>query len=126
MLRTAAKVFGIVFLVIGVLGFVPGITTDDHLLGIFHVNAAHNIIHLLSGAAALWASSTSTLASRRYFQIFGIVYALVALLGMFYGDEPLLGFIAHNGADVILHVLIAAASLWLGFGVRDKDAAPSA
>jgi hypothetical protein len=54
MVRTAAKLFGAVLVLVGILGFVPGITTDDgHLLGIFHVNAIHNIIHLASGAVAL-------------------------------------------------------------------------
>lgn len=121
MLRTAAKVFGYIFLAIGILGFIPGITTDHHLLGIFHVNATHNIIHLLSGAAALWAARTSTAASRLYFQVFGVVYALVTVLGFFYGDRPLLGFIAHNTADLLLHLVLAAAFLYLGFVARDDD-----
>ncbi len=120
MLKRAAVVFGIAFIAAGILGFVPGITTSDgYLLGIFHVNAAHNVIHLVSGAAALYAGMQSESLSRLYFQVFGVIYALVALLGLFYGREPLLGFIAHNPADVVLHLVIAAAALYLGFGYRE-------
>jgi hypothetical protein len=119
MLKTAAVVFGIVLLAIGVLGFVPGVTNNEMLLGIFHVNAAHNAVHLLSGAVALWAGYTSVAASRTYFRVFGVVYALVAVLGFAAGDEPLLGIISNNAADTWLHVLIAVVSLALGFLVKD-------
>jgi hypothetical protein len=122
MIRTAAKVFGIAFILVGILGFVPGITNDGHLLGIFHVNAAHNIIHLASGAAALAAAYSSLKASRLYFQVFGIVYGLVTILGIFSGDKDLLGIVAHNTADIFLHLAITAASLYFGFVAKDNDA----
>jgi len=116
MLKTAAIVFGVVFLAVGVLGFIPGITTADQmLLGIFHVNGLHNIVHLLTGAVALWAGMASAHASKLFFQVFGIVYALVALLGFIVGDGYLLGLVANNMADAWLHVVIAAAALYLGF-----------
>jgi len=116
MLMRYAKLFGWAFIGAGILGFIPGITTaDGHLLGIFHVNAAHNVVHLLSGGVALWAGFHSEQASRMYFRIFGVVYALVAVLGMFVGREPILGLIANNMADVVLHLAIAVAALWLGF-----------
>ena len=118
-LKNRAVVFGIVFLLIGILGFVPAATPDNHLLGIFHVNDVHNIIHLASGAAALICGMISGEASKRYFQIFGIVYALVAVVGFFNVDGPLLGYVAHNMADLILHIVIAAAALFLGFSNRE-------
>lgn len=123
MLKTAAVVFGVVFIVAGVLGFVPGVTTDNMLLGIFHVNAAHNVVHLLSGAVALWAGLTSVSNARLYFRVFGIVYAIVAMLGFYVGDDPVFGFIANNAAVTWLHVVIAVVALWLGFGVKDESAA---
>jgi len=122
MLKTAAVVFGIVLLAVGVLGFVPGVTTNEMLLGIFHVNAAHNVVHLLSGAVALWAGMTSVANARLYFRVFGIVYAIVAVLGFASGDEPILGLISSNSANTWLHVLIAAVSLVLGFAVKDASA----
>ena len=53
-----------------------------------------------------------------FFKVFGVVYGLVAILGFFAGDQPLLGMIAHNMADTWLHVAIAVVSLWLGFGTK--------
>jgi hypothetical protein len=49
MIKSAAILFGIVFLAVGILGFVPGVTTNEMLLGTFHVNAAHNVVHIASG-----------------------------------------------------------------------------
>ena len=115
MVKTMAVLFGIVFLAIGVLGFVPGVTTDHMLLGIFHVNVAHNVVHLLSGAVALFCGLSSVSASRMYFRIFGVIYGLVAVMGFMVGDGMLLGLISNNTADTWLHVGIAAVSLILGF-----------
>ena len=119
MTKSLAVLFGIVFLLIGGLGFVPGITTDHMLLGIFHVNAAHNVVHLLSGALALWAGMTSFRASKNYFRIFGVVYGLVAVLGFMVGDGLLLGLISNNMADTWLHVVISLVSLVVGFTAID-------
>ena len=115
MVKSAAVLFGIVFLLVGILGFVPAVTKDEMLLGIFHVNAAHNVVHLLSGAVALFAGMTSLGAARIYFRIFGLVYGLVAVMGFFVGDGMLLGLISNNAAVTWLHVVIAAVSLLLGF-----------
>lgn len=125
MLKKAALVFGVVFLLIGVLGFVRGVTTNEMLLGVFRVNAAHNVVHLLSGAVALACGLAGVAASRRYFRIFGVVYGLVAVLGFIQGDAHLLGLISNNAADTWLHVAIAVVSLALGFGVRGETAAIS-
>src|SRR6266550_6274074 len=115
MVKSMAVLFGIVFLAVGILGFVPAVTKDQMLLGIFHVNAAHNCVHLLSGVVALFAGMTSLGAARWYFRIFGLVYGLVAVMGFFVGDGMLLGLISNNTADTWLHVGIAAVSLILGF-----------
>jgi len=119
MLRTAARLFGIVFVLVGILGFVPGVTRNHMLLGVFHVNALHNIVHLLSGAVALAAAASSVNASRTFFRLFGVVYGLVAVLGFVAGDRPVLGMLANNAADTWLHVAIAAVSLLLGFAVKE-------
>jgi len=118
LLKRAAILFGIVFLVVGVLGFVPAVTPNEMLLGIFHVNAAHNVVHLLSGAVALACGLASPGASRLYFRIFGVVYGLVAILGMVQGNTHLLGLISNNMADVWLHAAISIVSLILGFAVK--------
>jgi hypothetical protein len=115
LVQKAATVFGVVFVLVGILGFIPAFTPDGHLLGIFEVNGVHNMIHLLSGVAALALSRTPKNA-RLYFQIFGIVYGLVTVLGVFYGDNDLLGVVGHNVADIFLHLIITAAALYFGFG----------
>ena len=117
MAKTMAVLFGLVFLVVGILGFVPAVTKDQMLLGIFHVNTAHNAVHLLSGVVALICGMMGIGAARMYFKIFGLVYAAVAVLGFMNPGEHvmLLGLISNNMADTWLHVAIAAVSLIIGF-----------
>lgn len=117
-LKKLAVAFGVVFLVVGVLGFVSAAAPEGHLLGLFHINALHNVVHLASGAVALWAGLSSERNSKLYFQIFGVVYAAVAILGFVYGDQPILGLVANNTADTWLHVVIAIVALYLGFGMK--------
>lgn len=121
MVQKLAWVFGIVLLVVGVLGFVPGITTDMMLLGIFHVDMLHNIIHIVSGLAAI-AAAWGMYSSRLYFQVFGVIYGLVAVVGLVQGDT-VLGLIGINMADNVLHVVIAAVALYAGFGMKDAPVA---
>ena len=124
MLKTAALAFAAVFLLIGILGFVPAFTPDGNLLGLFKVDAIHNIVHLLSGAVALYVGLTSEVHSKLYFQVFGVVYALVTIIGFAqFGSNNLLGIFAINPADDFLHLVIAAVALGLGFGIRPKTLA---
>jgi hypothetical protein len=117
-MKKTATIFGIVLLAAGILGFVPPLTPDGKLLGLFAVNGVHNAIHIATGLAAIAAGAASEHAARMFFRIFGVVYALVAVLGMIQGDQPLLGIVAHNTADMWLHVAIAAFALYCGFAHR--------
>lgn len=121
MLKKAALLFGVVFLVIGIGGFLPFLlfgtdpaTSSPMLLGLFAVNGVHNLIHIASGLGAL-AGSTSTAYARLYFKIFGVVYALVTVLGFLSAGSLLLGLVPINLANNLLHVAIAAVTLYLGF-----------
>lgn len=122
MIKRIALAFGTIFLVVGVLGFVPGVTSlapdSEHgrLFGVFAVDPLHNELHLLTGFAAIAAGRVSENASRIYFRIFGIAYGLVAVLGFSFGNAPLLGLMANNLPDAVLHAAIAAVALLLGFG----------
>ena len=118
MIQTLAWVFGVVLTLVGVLGFVPGITSDMMLLGIFHVDGLHNIIHIVSGLAAL-AAAWGMWSARMYFQVFGVVYGLVTVIGFLQGDT-VLGIIGVNMADNVLHLLIAAVALYAGFGMKEE------
>jgi hypothetical protein len=116
MVKTLGILFGIVFLAVGILGFVPGITTNDMLLNIFHVNAAHSVVHIVSGAIFLFASMSGPAAARLWFQIFGVIYAIVAILGFMTPNGLLLGMISNNPATTWLHVVLAVLMLAIGFG----------
>lgn len=113
MQKTILTILGVVFLAIGVLGFV-----SDPLLGIFEVDSLHNIIHILSGALALVAVSMGASAMNTFSRVFGIVYALVAVLGFVSGDN-VLGLIMVNAADNVLHLVLAVVFLYLGFGHKE-------
>jgi len=123
MLKNIGLAFGVILLLAGIAGYVPALTPDGKLLGVFAVNGAHNIVHILTGVIALAIALASPANLSMFFKIFGVVYALVAVLGFFSGDQPLLGIIAHNAADMWLHVLIAAATLWIGFGMKEPAVA---
>ena len=117
--QKAAKWFGIVFILIGVLGFIPGVTTGGELLGIFHVDAVHNVVHLLSGVVALFCAGSHSVA-KGYFKIFGVVYGLVTIIGLL-GSGSILGLFTVDGADNVLHLIIAVSALALGFGGPKKS-----
>ncbi len=125
MLTKAAYVFAAVFLLVGILGFVPALTPKDDmgmplLLGLFMVGVIHNIIHLASGVAALLAARSSEAYASLYFKVFGAVYAVVTIVG-FVQKDTVLGLIHVNLADNLLHLAIAAATLALGFALKPKD-----
>lgn len=120
MLQAIAMIFGAIIFVVGLLGFYPPAMEGSNLLGIFAVNPFHNIIHILTGVVAFGCGYKSEELSRVFFRIFGIVYGIVTLLGLFYMDQPILGLIANNMADVILHLVISAVSIYLGFFYKSE------
>ncbi len=113
--QTFALVFGAVYLLVGLLGFV-----NDPILGIFDVNVLHNIVHL--GVGAAWVVSSRDHATAKAVSLaIGVVYLLVAVLGFVATDltESLLdiGNNAQGTADNILH--LASGALGVFFGTRD-------
>lgn len=120
-----ALVFGIVFLLVGIAGFIPGLTSNVDkmqfagessqamLLGIFQVSVLHNIIHLLYGVAGL-ALARSRAGSRNYLIWGGVVYAVVWLYGLFFGGDSNGNFVPLNSADNWLHLILAIAMILLG------------
>jgi hypothetical protein len=109
-----AAVLGAILLLVGIIGFV-----SEPVLGLFTVSGLHNVVHLLSGAIGLWAGVWGGVAAAQMFnRIFGVVYALVAVLGLL-GVGFLITLLDLNAADNWLHVLIAVASLGVGFGVKE-------
>ena len=115
--KTAALVIGIIFIAVGVLGFIPNPLVSP--TGIFAVNTAHNLVHLVSGAAIL-AGAYMGLGSALTLKVFGVIYALVAILGFFMTGDMLLGVIHVNQADKWLHVALAVVILAAGFMLPEE------
>lgn len=114
--------FGWVMLAVGVLGFIPAVAPNGYLLGIFEVGVVHNLIHVATGIAGLALGYSG--GARVFFQVFAVVYGLVAILGLFQGDHALLGIVEHNWADAGLHIVIAVFAAWAGFlTTRPREAA---
>lgn len=110
-----AAVLGAVLTLVGILGFIPGLSPNGNLIGIFAIDPLHNAIHILSGVVGLAVAFTAGGVYARYYAlIFGLVYGLVTLIGFVQGTT-VLGLIDVNLADNVLHLLIAAASLAVFF-----------
>ena len=123
--RRAAQVVGAVFLLVGLLGVIPGLTTnyDDlqlagheseaKLLGIFQVSILHNVVHLLFGAAGL-AMAKRASSARTYLIGGGAVYVLLWLYGLLTDSHSEANFVPLNQADDWLHLVLGAGMIALG------------
>ncbi|WP_067494887.1 DUF4383 domain-containing protein [Actinoplanes sp. TFC3] len=123
--RTAALAVSIVFVLVGILGFIPGITTnygdmafaghhsDAHLLGIFQVSILHNIVHLLFGLVGLALARTSE-GARAFLIGGGAIYLVLWLYGLIVGQDSSANFVPLNTADDWLHLLLGLGMIALG------------
>ena len=123
MVKMLGIVWGILFLLGGILGFVPGVTEDDMFLGIFMVNTAHSLMHIASGAIFLIASMSGARVARLWFQIFGIGYAALAVIGFKVGDGMIFGLISNNRNDSWGHAVLALVLLLIGFAIPKQTVA---
>lgn len=126
--RTIALVIAVVFLLVGIAGFIPGLTThygdlkiaghtsDAKLLGIFEVSILHNVVHLLFGVVGIALARAGRPAE--YLIGGGIVYFVVWLYGILVGQESSANFVPLNTADNWLHFLLAVAMIVLGLWAR--------
>jgi Domain of unknown function (DUF4383) len=120
--QTLALIFGVAALGAGVLGFIPGITTnlgdiqfagDDspsELLGIFQVSILHNIVHLLFGIAGIVMARTLDTA-RTYLLGAGVLYVVLFVYGLFVRDGGDANFVPINFADTWLHLVLGIGLL---------------
>ncbi len=130
MIRQFALIFGIIYLIVGVLGFVPGLVLPapdapplaadvihGRLLGLFPINLLHNIVHLLIGGLGILGSrslSGAILFSRGV----AIFYGLLAILGLIPATNTLFGLVPIYDHDVWLHAVSALIAAYFGFFAR--------
>jgi hypothetical protein len=116
-----ALVFGAVYVLVGILGFIDPLVNDqDKLLGIFGVNGLHNVAHLAVGALLLFGSRSPDTA-RLVNLVVGVVYLLLGILGLFgiLVEEGQGLDLNNNPADTALHFATAALALYFGTAGSD-------
>ena len=135
-IRTFAMVFGVVFLLVGAAGFIPGVTQPHthpdvtmtaglgEELGLFPVNLIHNLVHIAFGIWGLVAARNLA-SARAYAKGVAIIYAVLAILGLIPAARlwTTFGLVPLYGNDVWLHVLLAAVAAYFGFVHRERETA---
>jgi Domain of unknown function (DUF4383) len=115
--QMVALLFGAIYLAAGVLGFLPFLggsytLTDHALLGSFHVNLLHNLVHIVIGIAGL-AAAASLANSRTFCQAVGVILLLLGVLGVFVAKP--FGLLDIGGLDIALHLVSGAILGYFGF-----------
>lgn len=131
--QKAALAMGAVFLLVGILGFVPGITanfdqltfaghhSEAALLGVFNVSILHNVVHLLFGVAGVVLARTFD-GARSFLIGGGIVYLVLFVYGLVVDHHSSANFIPVNDADNWLHLALSIAMIGLGVALgRTRD-----
>jgi hypothetical protein len=133
-LQRTSQIVGAVFLLVGVLGFIPGVTTnygslgaagpesEALLLGVFQVSILHNIVHLLFGVAGLLMARTAA-QSRNYLVGGGAVYLLLWLYGILIDHSTPANFVPVNSADNWLHLVLGLGMVALGLVLSRRTSA---
>lgn len=129
-IRYFALVYGVVFLLVGVAGFVPGLVTEPmgteasetaaahgRLFGLFPVNALHNLVHIAFGIWGI-AAYRSLSGARFYARAVAVVYAIFAIMGLIPVLNTVFGLVPLYSHDIWLHVLLAAVAAYFGWGAR--------
>jgi hypothetical protein len=122
MAKKSALVIGIIFLLVGILGFIPG----NGIVGagsLFETDAVHNVVHLIFGIILVWVAVKAAEKAPTTLKVVGVIYLLLAIVGFIQGDN-ILG-IAANGADHWLHLVLGIVIGGLGFSGK-KDAGMAA
>jgi hypothetical protein len=131
---TFALIIGIVYLAVGVLGFIPAALQPPppdappttftllygYLIGLFPVNVVHSLVHLAIGAWGVLAARGTT-AAQMYSRSLAIIYGLLAVMGLIPGMNTLFGMLPMHGHDVWLHAGTAAVAAYFGWREVKKE-----
>ena len=131
MIRKFALIFGIIYVVAGLAGFVPALAPHSHdmppiavdsfygkALGLFPVNILHNLVHILIGAWGI-IGSRSVGGARMFGRGLAVFYLLLAVLGLIPSTNTLFGLVPIYGHDVWLHAGTALFAAYFGFVARE-------
>lgn len=120
--RTAALLIGVIFIAVGILGFVDNPVVGDSENVIFHADSTHNMVHLISGALFVLIALAAPALAGTFMVIFGLVYLGIGILGMInMGNESMgtvMGFLHVNGNDNYLHIGLGLVILIAGIATR--------
>lgn len=123
--QAAAAAVGAVFLLVGVAGFVPGLTqnlddlqfaghdSDAQLLGLFQVSVLHNLVHVLFGVAGLMMARSWS-GARTFLLYGGAIYLVLFVYGMLIDHDSPANFVGLNAADDYLHLVLGVAMVAVG------------
>jgi uncharacterized membrane protein YuzA (DUF378 family) len=118
--RIVALVIGVLFLLLGIIGFFASSSmTPANVLGL-DVDLMHNIVHVLTGILGIWAAFGGW--SRWFNRVFGIVYILIGLAGLIpglYFNQMFLGLMHLNAGDNVFHLVVGVIAAAVGFFVFD-------
>ena len=124
--KTAALAIGIIFIVVGLLGFIDNPIVGSSENAIFHADTVHNMVHIISGVLFVLVAMSAPASASTFMVIFGIVYLAIGILGMTsVGEEGMakvLGFLHVNAADNYLHIALGIAIALAGIITRGRPA----
>jgi len=135
--QMVALLAGAAFLLVGILGFVPGITSrysdlsfaghqsEAHLLGLFQISVLHNLVHALFGIAGLVAAKTVS-GARGFLLGAGVIYLVLTGFGMLIDLDSSLNFVPLNVADNWLHLALGLGMLAAGLALGKAKPRPTA
>ena len=116
-LTSWAWTYAVVFIILGILGFIPAVTVGGLFLNTFILGTGLSLVFLASGILAAIAALSSPQTEKMYFQVFGIVFLIMALAGFVQGTT-VLGLFGINIASSVFALIAAAGALYLGYGAN--------
>ena len=123
--KTLAIIIGVIFIAVGLLGFIdnPVIGTSED--AIFHADTVHNMVHIISGVLFVLVAMAAPGSAATFMLVFGIIYLALGVLGFAtIGEEgmtKLLGFLHVNAADNYLHIALGVVIALAGLATRSRS-----